>query len=87
VIAANTQDRDCAADLIKKALRNYPRLRKLFADGGYAGPKRRSSQVRSLGSLSRSRSSSARTKTVASRSFPDGGASNARSHGCAATAA
>lgn len=39
VIAANTQDRDCAADLIKEALRKYPRLRKLFADGGYAGPK------------------------------------------------
>jgi hypothetical protein len=39
VIAANTQDRDCAADLIKQALRQYPRLRKLFADGGYAGPK------------------------------------------------
>ena len=39
VIAANTQDRDCAADLIKQALRKYPRLRKLFADGGYAGPK------------------------------------------------
>ena len=39
VIAANTQDRDCAADLIKTALRKYPRLRKIFADGGYAGPK------------------------------------------------
>jgi hypothetical protein len=34
VIAANTQDRDCAAGLIEKALRKYPRLRKLFADGG-----------------------------------------------------
>lgn len=39
VIAASTQDRDCAADLIKKALAKYPRLRKIFADGGYAGPK------------------------------------------------
>lgn len=39
VISANRQDRDCAADLIKKALRQYPRLRKIFADGGYAGPK------------------------------------------------
>lgn len=39
MIPANTQDRDCAADLIKQALRKYPRLRKLFADGGYAGPK------------------------------------------------
>ena len=39
VIAANTQDRDCAAKLIETALRKYPRLRKIFADGGYAGPK------------------------------------------------
>jgi transposase len=45
VIAANTQDRDCAADLIKKALRKYPRLRKLFGDGGYAGPKLASALV------------------------------------------
>ena len=39
VIPANIQDRDCAAELIEKALRKYPRLRKIFADGGYAGPK------------------------------------------------
>jgi len=39
VIPANTQDRDCAADLIEKTLRRFPRLRKIFADGGYAGPK------------------------------------------------
>ena len=39
VIAANTQDRDCAAKLIEKVLQKYPRLRKIFADGGYAGPK------------------------------------------------
>src|SRR5215813_13833876 len=35
VIAANTQDRDCAARLIKEALRKYPRLHKFFADGAY----------------------------------------------------
>lgn len=45
MIAADTQDRDCAADLIKKALCKYPRLRKLFADGGYAGPKLASALV------------------------------------------
>lgn len=45
VIAANTQDRDCAADLIKKTSEKYPRLRKLFADGGYAGPKLASALV------------------------------------------
>lgn len=39
VIPANIQDRDCAAGLIEKALRKYPRLKKIFADGGYAGPK------------------------------------------------
>ena len=45
VIAANAQDRDCAAKLIEKALRKYPRLRKIFADGGYAGPKLASALV------------------------------------------
>jgi transposase len=45
VIAASTQDRDCAAKLIEKALRKYPRLRKIFADGGYAGPKLASALV------------------------------------------
>lgn len=39
VIPASTQDRDCAAELFEKALKIYPRLRKIFADGGYAGPK------------------------------------------------
>ena len=84
VIAANTQDRDCAADLIKEALRKYPRLRKLFADGGYAG---RSWQVNLLGCLSIWKSSGAQTRTAASRSFVGAGSSSAHSHGCAATAA
>lgn len=39
MIPASTQDRDCAAALLEKALKRYPRLRKIFADGGYAGPK------------------------------------------------
>ena len=39
VIPANIQDRDCAADLIARALRMFPSLKKIFADGGYAGPK------------------------------------------------
>lgn len=39
MIPANIQDRDCAAGLIDKTLRTFPRLRKIFADGGYAGPK------------------------------------------------
>lgn len=45
MIAASTQDRDCAADLIEKTLRKFPRLRKIFADGGYAGPKLASALV------------------------------------------
>jgi transposase len=45
VIAANIQDRDCAAGLIEKALQQYPRLKKIFADGGYAGPKLASALV------------------------------------------
>jgi transposase len=39
VIPANVQDRDCAADLIRKTRRLFPWIAKLFADGGYAGPK------------------------------------------------
>jgi transposase len=39
VIAASTQDRDCAAKLFEAALKKYPRLTKFFADGGYQGPK------------------------------------------------
>jgi transposase len=39
IIPANIQDRDSAAGLIEKALKKFPRLKKIFADGGYAGPK------------------------------------------------
>lgn len=39
VIPANIQDRDCAADLIRRTRRVFPFIAKLFADGGYAGPK------------------------------------------------
>src|SRR5215813_12258491 len=35
----NIQDRDSGAGLIERALQKYPRLKKIFADGGYAGPK------------------------------------------------
>lgn len=45
VIAANVQDRDCAAGLIETALGKYPRLKRIFADGGYAGPKLASALV------------------------------------------
>jgi transposase len=39
VIPASVQDRDCAADLIAKTRRLFPFVTKIFADGGYAGPK------------------------------------------------
>ena len=45
IIPANIQDRDCAAGLIEKALEKFPRLKKIFADGGYAGPKLASALV------------------------------------------
>lgn len=41
VIAANVQDRDCAAGLIRRTRRLFPWIAKIFADGGYAGPKLR----------------------------------------------
>jgi transposase len=39
VIPASVQDRDCAADLIARTRRLFPFVAKIFADGGYAGPK------------------------------------------------
>lgn len=39
VIPAHIQDRDCAANLIRKTRRLFPWIAKIFADGGYAGPK------------------------------------------------
>src|SRR5215813_10936535 len=39
VIPGNIQDRDSAAGLIERALQKYPRLKKIVAEGGYAGPK------------------------------------------------
>jgi len=39
VIPANIQDRDCAANLIRKTRHLFPWLAKIFADGGYAGEK------------------------------------------------
>jgi transposase len=39
VHAADIQDRDGAPDLIKSMRTSFPWLRRVFADGGYAGPK------------------------------------------------
>jgi transposase len=42
VHAANIQDRDGAPTVLKSILKPWPRLRHIFADGGYAGPKLKS---------------------------------------------
>lgn len=39
MIPANIQDRDCAANLIRKTRQLFPWIAKIFADGGYAGAK------------------------------------------------
>ena len=39
MIPASVQDRDCAADLIARTRRLFPFIARIFADGGYAGPK------------------------------------------------
>lgn len=39
MIPANVQDRDCAAKLIRQTRRLFPWIARIFADGGYAGPK------------------------------------------------
>lgn len=39
MIPANIQDRDCAANLIRKTRCLFPWIARIFADGGYAGPK------------------------------------------------
>jgi len=41
VHCAGIQDRDAAPRVMKQIRRSYPRLRHVFADGGYAGPKLR----------------------------------------------
>jgi transposase len=48
VHAANIQDRDGASGVFAKLRREAPKLRHMFADGGYAGPKLRGALV-SLG--------------------------------------
>ncbi len=41
VHAANIQDRDGAPEVFRQLVREAPKLRHVFADGGYAGPKLR----------------------------------------------
>ena len=46
VHAADIQDRDGALNVFQKLAREAPKLRYVFADGGYAGPKLRDALVR-----------------------------------------
>jgi transposase len=46
VIPANIQDRDCAANLIRKTRHLFPWIAKIFADGGYAGAKLKAALAR-----------------------------------------
>jgi putative transposase len=39
VHAADIQDRDGAHDLLRRARRRFPFIERIFADGGYQGPK------------------------------------------------
>jgi putative transposase len=39
VHAADIQDRDGAHDLLRRARRRFPFVERIFADGGYQGPK------------------------------------------------
>ena len=39
MIPASVQDRDCAAALIRRTRQLFPFITKIFADGGYAGPR------------------------------------------------
>lgn len=45
VHAADIQDRDGAADVLKAIRQRFPWLRHVFADGGYAGPKLRNAMA------------------------------------------
>ena len=46
MIPANIQDRDCAANLIRKTRHLFPWIAKIFADGGYAGAKLKAALAR-----------------------------------------
>ena len=39
VHAADIQDRDSARELLRETLRRFPFIQRIFADGGYQGPK------------------------------------------------
>ncbi len=49
--AANIQDRDGGILLMRALLEEHPLLRKLFADGGYQGPKFRQNLALILGKI------------------------------------
>ena len=65
-VPANVQDRDCAAELIRKTRRLFPFVCHVFADGGYRGDKRRRWVVeRTFSWLRRNRRLMARYEAIA----------------------
>jgi transposase len=87
VHTANIQDRDGAPRVFARLRREAPKLRHMFADGGYAGPKLRGALVspgRWTLDAGRCRSASAPTPSRASRCCHADGSWSALSHGSVA---
>ena len=79
MIPADIQDRDCAANLIRKTRCLFPWIAKLFADGGYAGAKLKAAlagQPVELEIVKRT------DNEAASRWYVDGGSSSEHYLGC-----
>jgi hypothetical protein len=64
VHSTDIQDRDGAVAALKTVLRRWPWLRHIFADGGYAGPKRGPHCARSRSSRCKSSREQTRQKTL-----------------------
>ena len=82
---ANIQDRDGVALVLDRRTRRlFPFIERIFADGGYQGPK--AAQPRLERAHGRSRSSNAPRKPTASRSCPNAGSSSELSPGSVVSA-
>jgi hypothetical protein len=82
---ANIQDRDgIALVLSRRTRRLFPFIERIFADGGYQGPKATAAAART--GTGKSKSSNGLTPQSASRSCRNDGLSNERSPGSVASA-
>ena len=80
---ASVQNRDGAADLLRRTRRQFPFIERIFADGGYRGPKM-AAVVARTGTWWRSSNA---PSCIAASSHPSDGSSNAHLPGYPATAA